>query len=137
MSLLADLAEKYENPQVDMGYVYLMEFKFKQGKTYTTLYKVGVTVNDPIDRMLQVSRSFFMGRRYVPECRIVRMRKTIDFYGKEKAIHSLLSKYNYVFKKSFDGSTEFFDIDLEYVDNAFCDVVPKLSDVKIEAKLPK
>ena len=133
MSLLNDAIDKYEGGA--LGYVYLMEFKFKQGSSYTTLYKVGVTVNDPIDRMLQVSRSFFMGRRYVPECRIVRMRKTVDYFGKEKAIHSLMSRYS--FKKSFDGSSEFTDMCLDDIDRIYCGIVHKLSEVEVHAKLPK
>jgi len=135
MSLLNDAIAVYENSGGALGYVYLMEFKFKQGSSYTTLYKVGVTVNDPIDRMLQVSRSFFMGRRYVPECRIVRMRKTVDYFGKEKAIHSLMSRYK--FKKPFDGSTEMTDMCLDDIDKIYCSIVHKLSEVKVEAKLPK
>ena len=122
MSLLQDLAKKYDGKPT--GYVYLMEFKFKQGEGYRTLFKVGVTVNEPIDRMLQISRSFFMSRRYVPECRIVRMRKVVDFFGKEKTIHSLMSRYS--FKKSFDGYKEFSDMPLEELDKIYCEVVPKM-----------
>ena len=134
MGLLQDLAEKYENPAVSMGYVYLMEFRFKQGGGYRTLFKVGVTVNDPIDRMLQVSRSFFMSRRYVPECRIVRMRKVVDYFGKEKEIHSLMSRYE--FKKGFDGSTEFTDMSKDTIDKIYCGIVPKMSDKEIVSKMP-
>ncbi len=124
MSLLNDAIDKYEGGA--LGYVYLMEFKFKQGSSYTTLYKVGVTVNDPIDRMLQINRSFFQSRRYMPECRIVRMRKTPHYFDKEKQRHSLLSKCNYVFKKKFDGSTEFFDTTIDEVDEVYCSIVHKL-----------
>jgi len=135
VSLLKDMADKYEGK--NLGYVYLMEFKFKQGEDYRTLFKVGITVNDPIDRMLQVARSFFQHRRYVPECRIVRMRKTVDYFGKEKAIHKELKACSYSFKKSFDGSTEFFDEELAFIDKIYCSVVPKLSDKVCVAKLPK
>ena len=134
MSLLNDAIDKYENPN-SLGFVYLMEFRFKQGSSYTTLYKVGVTVNDPIDRMLQINRSFFMSRRYMPECRIVRMRKTPHYFDKEKQIHSLMSRYK--FKKPFDGSTEFTNTALDEIDKLYCSIVHKLSDVKVEAKLPK
>ncbi len=127
------MADKYEGK--NLGYVYLMEFKFRAGSSYKTLYKVGITVNDPIDRMLQIARSFFQHRRYVPECRIVRMRKTVDYFGKEKTIHSLMSRYS--FKKSFDGSSEFTDMALDNIDEIYCSVVPKLSDKVCVAKLPK
>ena len=132
MSLLNDAIDKYEG--ADLGYVYLMEFRFKAGDSYKTLYKVGVTVNDPIDRMLQICRSFFMSRRYVPECRIVRMRKTPHYFDKEKQIHSLMDSYS--FNKSFDGSSEFTDMSSEAIDKIYCEIVPKLSDIKIEARLP-
>ncbi len=135
MGLFSDAIDKYEG-EVALGYVYLMEFRFKQGPSYKTLYKVGVTVNDPIDRMLQVCRSFFQSRRYVPECRIVRMRKTVHYFDKEKQIHSLLANYSFKTKKPWDGSTEYFMCSLDKVDEVYCEIVPKLSDVKIEAKLP-
>ena len=134
MSLLNDAIDKYEGNH-SLGFVYLMEFRFKAGLDYKLLYKVGVTVNDPIDRMLQISRSFFMSRRYVPECRIVRMRKTPHYYDKEKQIHSLMSRYS--FKRKFDGSCEFTDMALNEIDEIYCSIVHKLSDVVVHSKLPK
>ena len=122
------MADKYNDPH-SLGYVYLMEFKFKQGDSFKTLFKVGVTVNEPIDRMLQVCRSFFQSRRYVPECRIVRMRKTPHYFDKEKELHSLLINHNYSFNKKFDGSTEFFDCELAHIDEFYCGVVPKLGKI--------
>ena len=124
MGILNDMAEIYDG--VDTGNVYVMEFRFRQGSGYTILYKVGVTVNKPIDRMLQIARDFFMGRRYVPECRLVRHRKLPNYYEKEKTIHRLLDEYSYKFKKPFDGSTEFFDIDLDRLLEVYEDICPKI-----------
>jgi|SaaInlV_150m_DNA_4_1039716.scaffolds.fasta_scaffold05679_5 hypothetical protein len=111
MSLLQAMADKYDG--VECGYVYVMEFRFRKGDGYKTLYKVGVTINKPIDRMLQISRSFFMGRRYVPECSLVRFRNLPNYYQREKTVHTRLEEFNYKFKTGFDGSTEFFDIPLD------------------------
>ena len=125
MNILKALADKYDG--VDTGYVYLMEYKFttKLGNE-KILYKIGVTINAPIDRMLQISRSFFQSRRYVPESRLVRFRKVPNYYELEKILHKKLDKYRFSFKDKFDGSTEFFDIDKELVIEEYEKEVPLL-----------
>ena len=124
MNTLAALAKKHDG--VELGYVYVMEYNFRQGSKIKTLYKVGVTQNQPIDRMLQISRSFFQSRRYVPESRLIRFRKVPDYYTLEKQLHKILKSHNYLFKTSFDGSTEFFDIELDKLLVEYEDKVPLL-----------
>ena len=123
MNVLQALANKYDG--VGTGYVYLMEYKFttKLGNE-KILYKIGVTINAPIDRMLQISRSFFQSRRYVPESRLVRFRKVPNYYELEKILHNKLDSYRFSFKDKFDGSTEFFDIDKELVIEEYEKEVP-------------
>ena len=125
MNILQALADKYDG--VATGYVYLMEYKFttKLGNE-KILYKIGVTINAPIDRMLQISRSFFQLRRYVPESRLVRFRKVPNYYELEKILHKKLDNYRFSFKDKFDGSTEFFDIDKELVIEEYEKEVPLL-----------
>jgi len=122
MTTLAALAKKYDG--IDLGYVYVMEYKFQTKASSKTLYKVGITKNQPIDRMLEISRSFFQVRRYVPESRLIRFRKVPDYYKLEQEIHSLLIGYNYKFKIDFCGKTEFFDIDLDTLIDTYESVVP-------------
>ena len=126
MSKLADLEARYNG--AEEGYTYLMEFKFKTKNGFKTLYKVGVTQNKPVDRMLEIVRSFWTQRQYVPECRLVRYRKSASFREKEKSIHEELAEYRYKFNIKFSGYTEFFDADLEamiFVYENFCPKIDK------------
>ncbi len=122
MTTLAALAKKYDG--IDLGFVYVMEYKFQTKASSKTLYKVGITKNQPIDRMLEISRSFFQVRRYVPESRLIRFRKVPDYYSLEQEIHKLLIDNKYSFKLKFSGSTEFFDIDLDKLIDTYESVVP-------------
>ncbi len=112
MSRLQDLADRYDGKEE--GYTYLMEFKFKTSSgNVKTLYKVGITQNKPIDRMLEILRSFWTQRQYIPEARLVRYRKSSSFREKEKAIHTELDEYRYKFNIKFSGYTEFFEVEKE------------------------
>lgn len=122
MNILQSLAEEYMGKET--GYVYVMEYRFKSKGNYKTLYKIGITRNEPIDRMLQVSRSFFQIRRYVPESRLVRMRKVPSFMELESKLHTIYKEFNYSFNFKFDGSTEFFDMDLDKLLDGYDDLVP-------------
>ena len=134
MNTLEALSKKYDG--IETGYVYVMQFRFRTRDSYKTLYKVGVTKNKPIDRMLEICRSFFQVRRYVPECKLVRFRKVPEYYRLEKEVHNRLDRYQ--FNISFSGSTEFVDIELDNLLGIYDEVVPLCSkDIKIEAKLPK
>lgn len=125
MNILQALAEKYDGKE--LGYVYLMEYNFvtKVGNK-KTLYKIGVTINKPIDRMLQISRSFFQSRRYVPESRLIRYRKVPSFYDLEKKLHNRLDYCRFNFKEKFDGCTEFFDLPLDKIVEVYEEEVPLL-----------
>lgn len=124
MGILNVLEDRYNG--VEEAYIYVMEFVFRTKTGYKTLYKVGITRNKPIDRMLEIVRSFFMGRRYVPECRLVRHRKLPHFLKKEKEVHTELIEFNYKFNSSFSGSTEFFDIDIDKLLFVYESVCPKI-----------
>jgi len=118
------MADQYYGKE--LGYVYVMEFKFitKNGGS-RVLYKVGVTKNKPIDRMLDICRSFFQSRRYVPESRLVRFRKVASYYEMETKLHRLLDGYRFKVKDSFSGSTEFFDIDKDKLLEVYDSEIPK------------
>jgi len=138
MGILSELALVYEEPSLERGYVYVMEFRFRNKLgNVKVLYKVGVTKNKPIDRMLDIGRSFFMKRRYVPECRLVRFRKIVDYYGMETTLHKLLVNYRYDFGKlAFDGCTEYFDIPLDNLLAIYDEAVPLVKDKTLVSKMP-
>lgn len=126
MTVLQALADKYEC-DLNLGYVYLMEFNFKKksGKE-KLLYKIGITTYKPIDRLLQISRSFFNSRRYIPESRLIRYRKVPNYVELEKILHNKLNYCNFKFKDKFDGCTEFFDIDKDSIIDVYESEVPLL-----------
>ena len=133
MNPLTAMVMKEEGAKV--GYVYVMEFKFQAKSGVKVLYKVGVTKNKPIDRMLQIAREFFMQRRYVPECRLVRFREVPEYDRLEKELHSLYEEYSYDFGKlRFGGCTEFFDIDVDVLLDGYDRLVPKLKDLRSRSK---
>ena len=88
--------------------LYLMWFKFRG--LDELVYKVGVTQNEPIDRMLTILRSFYMNKknRYVPEAYIKRFRVVSDPYKKEAAMLEYFKEYKYEAEDKFDGCTEMF-----------------------------
>ena len=129
MNTLEALSLKYDGAEV--GYVYVMEFKFQAKSGIKTLYKVGITKNKPIDRMLQIVREFFMQRRYVPECRLVRFREVPEYDRLEKELHSLYKEYSYSFGSlRFSGHTEFLDIELDLLLDGYDRLVPKTKGVR-------
>jgi hypothetical protein len=131
MNLLEAMVSK-----ADVGYVYVMEFRFQTKTDYKTLYKVGITINQPVDRMLQIVRSFFQSRRYVPECRLLKYRKVPEYGRLEKELHTILKEYNYKFNKPFDGSSEYFNLPVDQLLCEYDRVVPLRKGKRYENKLP-
>jgi len=108
MSVLQSMLDAKE-PEVRK--VYLMKFRFRKGDSYKTLYKVGIS-KDPVQRVAEVCRSFFMKRRYFPEVEIKRSRSSEEFFAIETKMHQEFKEQQWDFKDlQFDGCTEFFDID--------------------------
>jgi len=89
------------------GTLYLMWFKIREAEEL--VWKIGVTSHEePIDRMLQILRSFYMNKnhRYVPESYVKRFRKTENVFGKEAMMLQHFSPYRWYPASKFDGHTE-------------------------------
>jgi len=102
------------------GRVYVHKFILDDG---TILHKVGMCeTNRTIDRLMEITKSFLVTYRYIPNIRLRKDKKTLVPRLLEKYMHDLLDEYRYDFDKKFDGYKEFFiDIDeevlLDYLDN--------------------
>jgi hypothetical protein len=95
----------------DIGILYLVHFKLDD----KDLVKIGVTTRNIEDRVSEILVSIFKKYREFPYCRPKRFRKTSNVYEKEAILHEHFKDYNYIPKKKFGGSTEFFDIPLDMV----------------------
>ena len=89
-----------------------------------TVYKVGITCVDPVDRMLQIIRSFFQTYRYVPRTSLKRFRKVEHHFIKETALHREFGEHQCEFSKAFDGCTEFFNVCEEDVLQKYDELCP-------------
>lgn len=95
----------------DIGILYLVYFRLDD----KDLVKIGVTTRNIEDRVSEILVSMFKTYREFPYCRPKRFRKTSDVYEKEALLHRHFKDYNYIPKKPFSGSTEFFEVPLEEV----------------------
>lgn len=103
------------NLEEDFGLLYLVQFDL-DGKE---LVKIGVTSRSIEERVSEILVSIFKKYREFPYCRPKRFRKTSDAYEKEALLHEYFRDYNYQPAKKFSGSTEFFDIPLDQVVEAY------------------
>lgn len=137
MSRLSKQLQDIDEGIKEVRKVYIMEFKFKtKSGGYRTLHKIGVA-KDPLERMLQVARSVFQAKRYVPECRLVKYRKCTDFFEIESKLHRMFSASNYKFSFVFDGCTEYFTADIEDIVEAYEEMLPLVTDKVLVDKAPK
>ena len=81
------------------------------GEEIGYIYKIGITERDPVDRFMEVIRSYYQIYRHIPRCGIKRFRKVAKYREVEKELHSIYKDKQYQFEKKFDGSTEFFKLD--------------------------
>ena len=94
------------------GWVYIMKFTLREHSK--PVYKIGITrksgeIRQPVDRMLQILRSYYTHYRYIPECTVKRFREVANCFTIETRLHRHFRELRYVPKgKSFDGSTEMF-----------------------------
>lgn len=101
--------------QSDIGILYVVCFTL-EGKE---LIKIGVTTRKIEDRVSEILVSIFKKYREFPYCRPKRFKKTYDIFHKEAALHEYFKEYKYTTEKKFSGSTEFFDVSLCKVVEAY------------------
>jgi hypothetical protein len=99
----------------DYGILYLVLFHL-EGKD---LVKIGVTTRKIEDRVSEILVSIFKKYREFPYCRPKRFQKTSDIFEMEAALHKHFAEYRYTTEKVFSGSTEFFDVPLDLVVEAY------------------
>lgn len=104
---------KSKPDEVNILYVVLFELEGK------SLVKIGVTSRSIEDRVSEILVSIFKKYREFPYCRPKRFRKTDKAYEKESILHEQFKEFNYVTENKFSGSTEFFDVPLELVVDAY------------------
>lgn len=98
------------NGKNEYGILYLLEFVIN-GRV---VVKVGVTQRSSIEeRTAQILVSFFKVYRFFPYVRPKRYKRCEDPYGLEAKIKSHFKDHKTKFKKSFNGSSECFDISLD------------------------
>ena len=104
---------KNKPDKVNILYVVLFELEGK------SLVKIGVTSRNIEDRVSEILVSIFKKYRMFPYCRPKRFKKTAMAYEKEAVLHEYFKEYSYKTENKFSGSTEFFDVPLELVVNAY------------------
>lgn len=102
--------------------LYVMKFVLDDG---TIVHKIGITCINPVDRLMQILRSFFVTYRYTPRASIKRYRKVPGHFTKETQLHREFADFSHRFDRIFDGCTEFFDVDQDTLlrrYDSMCDV---------------
>lgn len=105
-----------EERKPGVGTVYIFKMKLRHLDEY--VYKIGVCQNTrrPIDRLLEVLRSFWTKYQYIPDVTIKRHSRTDEIFEKESALHYHFGLHQYIPSKATNGSTELFTgIDEEYL----------------------
>ena len=84
------------------------------------LVKIGITTRPKIeDRVVEILTSIFQQYRRFPYCYPKRFKKTDKILDKEARLHKYFEDYKYTTEHSFSGHTEFFDIELDIVVDAY------------------
>ena len=84
------------------------------------LVKIGITTRPKIeDRVVEILTSIFKKYRNFPYCYPKRFKKTDNLLDKEARLHKYFEDYKYTTEHSFSGHTEFFDIELDTVVDAY------------------
>lgn len=89
------------------------------------LIKIGITTGKVEDRVTSILKSIWARYREFPRCIVKRYRTTDDIRTKEKELHQLFADKRYTTEFSFSGSTEFFDVTLDEVVEAYDNRIPK------------
>ena len=98
------------------GILYILLIKLED----KDLVKIGITTRPKIeDRVVEILTSIFQKYRRFPYCYPKRFKKTSDPLDKETRLHKYFEDYKYTTEYPFSGHTEFFDIELDIVVDAY------------------
>ena len=113
------------------GMVYLLEIDV-DGKM---VQKIGITTRKIEDRVVEITASYFKGRRYFPFVRPKRFRKANDILDKEQSILEWCKEYKFTPEKRFQGSSELLDMNLDVLVTLYEQVIEgrELINVQWEA----
>lgn len=98
------------------GILYLLEFSIEGKK----LVKIGLTTRPKVeDRICEILTAMWKKYRIFPECYPKRFKTTENVYEKEQKLHQQFREQRFEMLHKFPGSTEFFDVPLEQVVEAY------------------
>ncbi|MCK5535632.1 MAG: hypothetical protein KAI79_02335, partial [Bacteroidales bacterium] len=82
------------------NYCYVIEIKFKtQSGKYKRLYTIGTSIDRPEKHLIDIIKSIYIERNYIPECVIKRIRKVPLAYQ----LMTSLKEYLQPFKQETQG----------------------------------
>ena len=96
----------FQTDKADKGKLYMMRFWFDGHEK--PVYKIGLTVRQPEERLMDILISYYKVYRYCPKCDIKRFREVGKLHQKETILLASLKEYNYIPEKKFSGCTEMF-----------------------------
>lgn len=99
----------------DYGILYVVLFRLED----KDLIKIGITTRKIEDRVSEILVSIFKKYREFPFCYPKRFQKTPNVFEMEATLHKHFKEYHYKPEKVFSGSTEFFDVPLDLVVEAY------------------
>ena len=106
-------------PDGESGILYVLLFEL-EGKP---LVKIGVTTRTIEERVSEILVSIFKKYRRFPYCYPKRFSKTSDIFYKESQLHEHFADRSYKPAKKFSGYTEFFDVPLDEVVEAYENII--------------
>jgi len=98
------------------GIVYVIEVTLEERK----LVKIGMTTRSRVEeRITEILTEVWKRYRYFPHTYVARYKKMEDPLGKEALLHGYFQSYVYHTEHVFGGSTEFFEVDVQLVKDAY------------------
>lgn len=85
-----------------------------------TLVKIGVTTRPTVEhRVCEILTSIWKRYRVFPQTYVKRFRKVNDVFSKEALLHEKFQYSRYELKHKVSGGTEFFDVEIDKVIEAY------------------
>jgi hypothetical protein len=121
---------------LDVGILYVLEIQLED----KALVKIGITSKKIEDRVCGLLTSIWKKYRIFPQCYVKRFKKVDGYTSKEAELHKYFADRRYTTKHVFGGCTEFFDIPLDEVVEAYDRLVqglPLVEETNAEDNVPE